>query len=331
MRIVIVGGTGNISKSIVKLLLQQGHEVTCYNRGQTASVPVGAHVIIGDRHNRAEFEATMQREQFDVAIDMISFNQEHAESSMRAFQGVQQFIQCSTVCVYGVHYDWLPVSEDHELRPTTGYARGKAEADALLLGAYYSDGFPATIIRPSTTHGPKQGLFRQLGRDFSWIDRVRKGKPIVVCGDGKAAHSYLHVDDAALGFVGVIGKSHCIGQVYNLVDRGFTSWEDYHRTLMQIVGQDVELVGVPLATLQALNVPDLGLCEDIFAYNTIYTADKLFRHVPEFHPQYTLEAAMRHILEAMDAAGRIPDSDTMQWEDDLIEAMYRLRDVRLAV
>lgn len=329
MRVVIVGGTGNISTSIVNLLLQQGHDVTCYNRGKTASVPVGAHVIIGDRHNRADFEATMQREKFDVAIDMIGFNKEHAESSLRAFRDVQQFIQCSTVCVYGVQYDWLPVSEDHELRPTTGYARGKAEADAVFLAAYYNDGFPVTIIRPSTTHGPKQGLFRQLGTDFSWIDRVRKGKPIVVCGDGKAAHQYLHVDDAALGFVGVIGKSHCVGQVYNLVDQGFTSWADYHRTMMRIVDKEVELVGVSLATLQALNVPSLGLCEDIFAFNTIYTADRIFRHVPEFRPQYTLEAAMRHILEAMDRSGRIPDSDTMRWEDQLIDAVYRLRDMQL--
>ncbi len=331
MRVVIVGGTGNISTSIVPLLLQAGHEVTCYNRGQSGNVPDGVRVLQGDRRERAEFEATMQREKFDVAIDMICFNREDAESNLRAFRDVQQFIQCSSVVTYGTDFRWLPVTEDHPLNPTTDYARGKAEADAVYLAAYYSSGFPVTIIRPSTTHGPRQGLTRQIAWDFSWIDRVRKGKSILVCGDGLALHQYLHVADAALGFAGVVGKAHCIGQTYNLVDRGYATWADYHRTLMRIVGQEVEMIGVPLAELVALNVPAVGICKDIFAYNLVYSAEKLFRDVPEYRPQHTLESAMRHILDAMDAAGRIPDSDAIQWEDQIIAAQRGVRGITLRV
>jgi len=85
------------------------------------------------------------------------------------------------------------------------------------------------------------------------------------------------------------------------VDRGYATWADYHRTLMRIVGQEVELVGVPLAELVAVNVPAVGICKEIFAYNVVYSSEKLFRDVPEFRPQHTLESAMRHILAAMDA------------------------------
>ncbi|MBI4552581.1 MAG: hypothetical protein HY710_09970, partial [Candidatus Latescibacteria bacterium] len=52
MRICVVGGTGNISLSFVRLLVQQGHEVTCYNRGKSGPVPDGARVIHGDRSDR---------------------------------------------------------------------------------------------------------------------------------------------------------------------------------------------------------------------------------------------------------------------------------------
>lgn len=329
MRVCIVGGTGNISSSIVPLLLEQGHEVTCFNRGQTAALPEGVRQITGDRNNTEAFEATMQRENFDVAIDMICFSAEQAESSIRAFKGVQQFIQCSTVMVYGRQVNWMPVSEDHPLNPDNDYGIHKAAADAAYMRAYYNDNFPVTIIRPSTTQGPRGHIFRQIGWEFSWVDRVRKGKPILVCGDGTAIHQFMHTDDAALGFVGAIGKAHCIGQTYNLVKRGFNTWEDYHRTLMQIVGQEVEMVGIPLADLVALNTPGVDLCKDVFAHNSYYSAEKIMRDIPEFRPQHTLESYMRDTLAGADARGTIPNSDESDWEDKIIAAQRTVRQTQL--
>lgn len=327
MRIVLIGGTGNISTPIVKLLLQQGHDVTCYNRGKTHTPPEGARLLVGDRHDRPAYEATMQAEKFDAAIDMIGFTPEDAESNLRAFRDVGQFVHTSTVCTYGVHYDWMPVNEDHPLRPITQYGRDKARMDAIYQAAYYRDGFPVTIIRPSTTHGPKQGLTRQICWDYSWLDRIRKGKPILVCGDGMAPHQFLHVNDAAPGFVGVLGKKDCIGQTYNLVDRGYTTWADYHRAAMRVIGREVELVGVPLAEIRALKVPASEICEEIFAHNCYYSADKIFRDVPEFSPQMTLDEAIADILAAMDEQGRVPNSDEILWEDKIIEAQRAVRSI----
>ena len=119
MKICVVGGTGNISTSFVKLLLEQGHDVTCFNRGQRGPVPDGARVIFGDRANREDFEQKVQQERFDVAIDMICFSAEDAQSDLRAFRGVSHFVQCSTVQTYGLEMDWLPATEDHPLRATS--------------------------------------------------------------------------------------------------------------------------------------------------------------------------------------------------------------------
>ncbi|MBI1278338.1 MAG: NAD-dependent epimerase/dehydratase family protein [Anaerolineaceae bacterium] len=329
MRVVIIGGTGNISLPMVKLLLEQGHEVTCFNRGQSPGLPDGARVIVGDRHDEAEFEATMQREKFDAAIDMICFNQAEAESNIRAFRDVGHFIQVSTVCTFGVDYDWLPVTEDHPLRPITDYGRNKVAADNAYLDAYYADGFPVTIIKPSTTQGPKQGLLRQIAIDLSWLDRIRKGKPILVCGDGKALHSFLHVDDAAPAFAGVLGREKCIGQIYNMVPRGFTTWEMYHKAAMRVIGREVELVGIPLADLMSFNVPKSDICEEIFAHNVIYSAEKLFRDVPEFNPTRSLDNYVESILETLDASGRIPNSDDIHWEDAIIAAQRGVRNATI--
>ena len=262
----------------------------------------------------------MQAEKFDAAIDMISFNAEDAASSLRAFGDVGVFVQTSTVCTYGINYDWLPVTEDHPLRPITGYGRDKAAADALLLQAYYRDGFPVVILKPSTTYGPQQGLVRQVAWDFTWLDRVRQGLPILVCGDGNALHQHLHVDDAARAFVGVLDKPNCIGQVYNVVRRDFITWADYHRLAMRVLGREVDLVGVPFADLKRSHIPDFDICEEIFAHHVYYSPEKLFRDVPEFQPSVSLADGMAQTIAAMDAGGRIPNANSNTWEDKVIAA-----------
>ena len=318
MKIGIVGGTGNISQSIVALLLEQGHEVVCFVRGQTAAVPKGVRVIYGDRSHTEDFEQKMQAEKFDAAFDMICFNAEDAASSIRAFRGVGWFVQTSTVCTYGIKYDYFPSDETHPLRPITDYGRDQAAADNIFLEAFQRENFPAIIMKPSTTYGPVQGMVRQVCWDFQWIDRVKKGKPILVCGDGNALHQHLHVDDIAQAFAGVIGKEHTIGQIYNAVDRGYITWADYHRMAGKILDKEIELVGVPLADLRKLNVPDFGICEEIFAHHVYYSAEKLFRDVPEYHPQIPLEQGMIQVFEVMEREGRIPNSDEFKWEDEII-------------
>ena len=317
MKVCVVGGTGNISTSIVRLLVEQGHEVICFNRGVSGELPDGVRLIRGDRTDAEAFERAMQREQFDGAIDMICFNAEQAHSDVRAFRGVGHFVMCSTVMTYGVEFDWMPVTEDHALRATGPYGRNKAAADAVFLEAYYRDGFPVTILKPSTTYGPQMGLLRQITHVFGWLDRIRKGKPILMYGDGLAVHQFLHVDDAALCFGNVLGKPHCLGRTYNVVRHGFTTWLEYHRTAMRVIGRDVEQVGVPMQTMHAIDPQRFG---ETFAHNMYFSAENVSRDVPEFQPRVSLEEGMARVLEALDREGRIPDSDQETWEDRIIEA-----------
>lgn len=325
MKICVVGGTGNISTGIVKLLVEQDHEVICFNRGESGAPPAGVRVIRGDRGDQAAFEEAMQRERFDAAIDMICFDADQAASSIRAFRDVKHFVMCSTVCTYGVDSDWFPTTEDHPLRPIIDYGRNKVAADNLFLDTFHRDGFPVTIIKPSTTYGARTGLLRQVASDFSWIDRVRKGKPILVCGDGNAIHQFMHVDDAPPAFAGVLGKEHCLGRTYNMVHDRYWTWAAYHRTAMEVIGREVELVGVPFADLERFDVPGFDICRDIFRHHTYYSVDNLLHDVPEFRPRLSLAEGLRQVLDVMDREGRVPNSDDVDWEDHIIERQRRVR------
>jgi nucleoside-diphosphate-sugar epimerase len=329
MKVCIVGGTGNISTPIARLLVEMGHQVTLFNRGLMPGSQPGVSHIKGDRQNRPAFEAAMQAGKFDAAIDMLCFTAEDAHSTVRAFRGVKHLIFTSTVCTYGVQSDWLPVTEDHPLRPITDYGRNKVAASRAFMEAYYHEGFPVTIIKPSTTFGPSWILLRQIAWEAGWVDRVKKGKPIVVCGDGRALHQWLYVDDAAPAFAFALGRERCIGQVYNMMKNEFGSWADYHRTAMQVIGREVELVGVPLDSLMAAHTPNVSICETIFSHNTVYSPDKLMRDVPEFRPKISLKEGITRVLEAMEKEGRIPDSDKEDWEDRLIAAQRKVGELKL--
>ena len=329
MKVCVVGGTGNISTSIVRLLGEAGHEVTLFNRGKSREAPPKVKVIRGDRKERQAFEDAMQASQFDAAIDMICYNAEDALSTLKAFRGVKHLVYCSTVCTYGVDYDWLPVTEDHPQRPITDYGRNKLAADRVFMAAHFAEGFPVTIIKPSTTFGPSWTMLRQIAWEGGWVDRVRKGKPIAVCGDGRALHQWLHVDDAAPAFVFALGRERCTGQTYNMMKREFGTWAGYHRTAMKVIGREVELVGVPLASLVAAGVPNVAICETIFSHNTIYSPDKLMRDVPEFRPRISLQDGLAGVLEAMEREKRIPDSDLETWEDRLIAAQRAVGEIKL--
>jgi nucleoside-diphosphate-sugar epimerase len=234
---------------------------------------------------------------------------------------------CSSVVTYGNQYNSFPTNDDHPIRPYDDYGHNKAEADVIFMEAYEKNGFPVTIIKPSYVYGPKGGLMRQVAStDFSWLDRVRKGKPLIVCDDGNAKHQFIHADDAAQAFAGVLGKKHCIGQNYILAPEGYITWNIYHRTAMKVIGREVELVGVPLSNLEKLKVPAFDLCQNNFSRHSYYSCKKLMRDVPEFKPKISLESGMRQVIDSMDLKNQIPNSDnTNYWEDQIIKSQKKVR------
>jgi nucleoside-diphosphate-sugar epimerase len=321
MRVIVVGGTGNISTGIVKALLEFGHEVTVFTRGQRQSqLPDGVSFIHGDRQDRAAFEAAMQAGAFDAAIDMISFDREDAESAIRAFRGIRHYIHCSTVCTYGGPLSELPATESCELRPIKDYGRGKVAADDLLLQAHADGLMPVTIMKPAHTFGPSWSVLRQLGSDGAWLDRVRKGKPIIVSGDGTNLWSVCSSDDAGLGFAGAVGRETCFGQIYNITHPEFMTWDEYHTRAAAAIGCSIEIVHVPAEVLLDV-VPDhCGLLESQTQWHQYYDVGKLMRDVPEFRPQRSFEEAVLACCEAEAERGISENSDDSTWEDEIIAA-----------
>jgi len=149
MKICVVGGTGNIGKSVTENLLKKGHEVFCFNRGLKKNIPSGAYSIIGDRNNPNQFENLLKNMNFDYAIDMICMNKDHALGTIRAFHKVKHLIVCSSISTYGFGNHILPIKEESPLIPITNYGIKKAEADNIFIDYYKKKKFPVSILKLS--------------------------------------------------------------------------------------------------------------------------------------------------------------------------------------
>jgi nucleoside-diphosphate-sugar epimerase len=324
-KVMVVGGTGNMSTGIVRLLVTRGYDVSIFCRGASLLPPhPDVRVIRGDRTDRQKFVETMRGGSYDYAIDMICWNAADAEDDVAAFPDVERLVFCSSGAAYGaLPATEMPIREDYVSgSPVWAYGLHKRRAEDYFMERFFKNGYPITIIRPTVTFGRQKTLIRQIGADNSWIDRIRKGKPIVT-GNPYLLRNFLHADDAAWAFVGALEHSACIGQRYNMVGLKPYDWGAYHRAMMRVLGRETETVEVTLDTLLALQTPEFPIGEMItenFKYNGFYCGEKIARDIPEFGQSISLEEGLRRAVAFAEEHGAIPDSDKLRWEDDVIRA-----------
>lgn len=335
MRVVVVGGTGNISLGVVRALLEFGHEVTVYNRGTTdlrgeglagddEALPAGVRVLHGDRRDRPAFEQAMREQRFDAAVDMICFDAEDAESDLRAFPDIQHFVNISSVATLGGEPAELPMAATSPRRPGDDYARGKAAADEVLAAAHERGVLPLTTFMPAQTWGRQPRILRQLGFESTWIDRIRRGLPILVAHDGQLIWSHCHADDAGLGIAAAVGRQRCLGQTYIITRFEVATWRDYHEQVAAGVGKRPGFVDAPADLLIAAWPEGTGLLARESRWNRLYDLAPIKRDIPEFQPKITLADAAPELIRRLDARGLIPDARADPAEDRIIAALDRL-------
>ena len=321
MNVLIVGGTGLISTAISRQLLERGVELTLYTRGQTpARFPDAARVVTGDRYDFATFEAQMQAlGRFDCVIDMICFKPPQAESAIRAFAGrTDQYIFCSTVDVYAKPADRYPITEASARRGDNDYAGNKILCEDLMTEAHARGELPVTIIRPGFTYGEGGGVLDVFGWTTRVIDRLRKGKPIIVHGDGSSLWVACHVDDAAHAFVTAAGDAQTLGKAYHVTGEEWLTWNRYYQQL-------AEAAGAPAPTLVHIPTDLLAMIDPKRALSTVtnFQGNNLFdnsaaRTDLDFHYTIPWREGVERAIRWLDENGRIENSNNDPFEDRVL-------------
>jgi nucleoside-diphosphate-sugar epimerase len=325
MKILIIGGTGNISTGITRLLLEQKHEVVHFNNDKNCQADtLGVKQIFGDRMNYPEFEKTMREAgAFDCVIDMIGYEPEDVESDVRAFHGrVGHFIFCSTVDVYTKPAKRYPVREDAERNPIRefAYAYKKALCERILEAAHHPVDFPLTIIRPAATYNDTWCPLSLIGPGPAFLKRIRTGMPVIILGNGQSLWVSSHRDDTARAFAGAVGNSKTIGKAYHAAGEEWITWERYYEITREVMqAPPLKPVFIP-ARLLARMAPEAASWSDWnFQYNNLFdnTAARA-----DLGFQFTIEWAegVQRMVEYHDARGNIDSAGI----DPLYEKIVQL-------
>lgn len=302
MRALFIGGTGTISAAVSALAIRRGWELFLLNRGHDMDrVPKGARLLRADIRNEAEAAARTAGMHFDVVADFIAFEPAQVERDIRLFSGrTDQYIFISSASAYQKPPRSFHITEKTPLsNPCWQYSRDKIACEERLSGAYRSAGFPVTVVRPSHTYDERKIPVAVHGARGSWqvIERIRRGKPVPVLGDGASLWVLTWSRDFARGFVGLMGNASAVGESFQLTSDEVLTWDAIYDAIGRAWGREPVKLHVPSDFL-AECAPELrgGLLGDK-SHSVCFDNAKIRRLVPDFTDFLPFEEGVRRCAD----------------------------------
>ena len=285
MKILIIGGTGVISRDVSKLLSTK-HEVYLFNRGRHPFAEDNKiKVICGDVHDKVGMQRTLHEYQFDCVLDFIAFEPSDVERDIELFDGkVRQYFFISSASCYERPPRHVIVTESTPLRnPYWDYSRAKIACEDVLVRQYRETGFPVTIIRPSYTYNETMipHIFNSRKQRFTLVNRILQGKKVILPGDGNTVWTLTHSRDFAKGILGLVGNSAAVGEAFHITSDELLTWNQITQTIAEAVGKEADILHVPVEWICSYPGYEGGLKGDKI-YSMVMDNSKLKQFVPEF-------------------------------------------------
>ena len=290
MKVLFIGGTGLISSACSELALERGIELFILNRSQSGKYPLpeGAHLLVGDVHgSTADLAELLAGQEFDSVVDWIAFTPEDIERDLHLFSGrAGQFVFISSASAYQKPPSHYLITEETPLEnPYWDYSRNKIACEQRLMQAHRENNFPVTIVRPSLTYGPSQiplcvGSWQH---PYTVIDRMKRGRHIIIPGDGTSLWVLTWNGDFAKGFMGLLGNPKAIGEAYHITSDEVLTWNQIYQEVGRALGVDLEIVHVPSDLIAAYDQEALGSLTGDKVNSSVFDNSKIKKLVPEFN------------------------------------------------
>ncbi len=278
MKVLFIGGTGNISRSVSKLALEHGIDLYLLHRGE-ASIE-GAKTIKADIHQLA----TLSGQAFDVVVNWIAYVEEDIERDLALFrERCGQYIFISSASVYQKPLSHPVITESTPaVNPYWEYSQHKIRCEDRLMRAYRDEAFPVTIVRPSHTYATRFPIAVGNWASYVIAQRMIEGKPIIVHGDGTALWTVTHAEDFAKGFVGLIGNPQTIGHTFHITSDFVLTWNQIYEQIGDALGVKPHMVHIPSTFIVSVDArTGAGLVGDKM-WSAVFDNSKIKRFVPGY-------------------------------------------------
>lgn len=332
MKVLFIGGTGLISIACSELALQRGLELTLLNRSASTkhTLPVGAQQLLGDIHgDEAQLAERLAGQHFDVVVDWIAFTVEDVERDIRLFSGkTEQFIFISSASAYQKPPAHYLITEDTPLEnPFWQYSRDKIAAEERLLAEYRQNGFPVTIVRPSLTYGLSQIplIMGSWANPYTIVDRIKRGKPVIVPGDGTSLWVLTWNGDFAKGFVGLFGRPEALGEAFHITSDEVLTWNQIYAELGRAIGVEPKIVHIASDLIALYSEKATGSLIGDKANSAVFDNSKIKRLVPDFNCEVAWAEGVRRALawHEADPARQTIDHESNELWDTILAAYER--------
>jgi nucleoside-diphosphate-sugar epimerase len=329
MKILFIGGTGNISAECAAWLHEHGHQMVVVTRGHSA-VPSAYQAIQADRKVPTAMRAALQGVRPEVVINFLGYELADMKIDYDLFQdAIRQYIFISSTTVYAKPARTLPLTEDAVLgNAWWEYAQKKLACEQWLWQHHDTSRFPVTIVRPSHTYSKRWIPNPVSSSSYNFAARLEQGKPVFVPDNGENPWTLTAAADFAVGLGGLVGRTETAGEAFHITSDEVLTWN-------QICGEIATALGVESPAI--VKVPTDFICQVVprmtgtlkgdKAYPGVFDNAKIKRYVPGFACRKTFRQGIREAVAWLRAH---PELRTLNAQVDAeIEAVvtaWRARD-----
>jgi len=298
MKVLYIGGTGEISAACVARSVEAGQDVAVFNRHQRDEpLPAGVRRITGDLENDDAYRK-LGDEGFDVVCQFLAYQPQTIRRDLEVFGGrCGQYVFISSASAYQKPPRRYVITEDVPLEnPYWDYSRRKAAMEAQLMQWHAAGRLPVTVVRPSHTYRRRFPGGIAAGDDWAW--RIRRGRAIIVHGDGTSLWTYTHAEDFAGPFVGLLGNARALGEAFHITRHMQAhTWNEIYSAVGRALGTEAKLVHVPTETLVRYNEAWAGPRLGDKAWCAVFDNTKVRSVAGAWEPKVSMDEGLKRVAE----------------------------------
>jgi UDP-glucose 4-epimerase len=257
MRVLVTGGAGFIGSHVVDAYVAAGHHVAVIDNltsGKRANLPAAARLYEADIRDRGGLDRVFAAERPEVvshqaaqASVRVSMDDPRLDAEINVLgslnvleacrhSGVRKLIYAGTGGATVGEPLYLPVDEDHPVKPLSPYGADKHAVEHYCDLYRHNFGLDTTVLRYANVYGPRQNPRGEAGVIAAFAGRMLAGEEPVVNGTGEQQRDYVYVADVArINLLALEGGS---GRLYNVGTGVCTSVNELFDRLAVLTGYD---------------------------------------------------------------------------------------------